>query len=192
MTTTPSFEHEIKDLQENKIRFPYDISNELLEHLRDTLEGGWELLRVRHELMIREQGRSLVAVALEDEHGNAVIKDGKAQPQFVYTLGQGRKGFPEILCFFPSAYIGHCINALCDKMESGEAKSDEDGTYLVGGCFPQNPELDFILIPLEGSQRQLAAEKYACQCEDDEPLLLAVAPYSDGTPCTDFIPEGFH
>ena len=187
-----SFQKELQDLRDNKIRFPYDLSIELLQHLKDSLSGGWELLRVRHELMIREHGRSLVAVAMEDEKGNIVIKDGKAQPQFVYTLGQGRKGFPEILCFFPSAYIGHFINNLCNKMESGEAEPNEDGTYLVGGCFPLKPKLNFILLPIVGSQRELAAEKYACQCEKDEPLLLAVAPYEDGTPCTDFIPEDFH
>lgn len=191
MTISTSFHRELKDLQDNKIRFPYDLSTELLNHLKSSLENGWELLRVRHELMIREQGRSLVAIAMEDDDGSMVMQNGKPRPHFVYTLGQGRKGYPEIICFFPSINIGHSLNILCDKMEAGDVEPNDDGIYQVSGCFSQNRDLEFILLPLEGKDRKLAAKKYACQCENDEPLLLAVAPYADGTPCTEFIPSDF-
>lgn len=185
---------ELKDWQNGKIRFPYNLSTELLQFLNETLndDHNWSLMRIRQELGIREHGRFMPSIPMIDEKGeSAMTDDGKIIAHFTYTLGQGRKGLPEILCFYPSTSIGYGINNLCDKMEAEALESDKSGVYRVKGCFEADPELEFILIQLEGSERELAAEKYACQCEDDEPLFLAVAPYPDGSFCLQYIPKEY-
>lgn len=189
MTLIESLQAELQDMKDGKRRFPYDLSTEVLEAMNEDLDEGWEKMRVRHELTIREHGRSLVAIPMEDENGQPVMRDGKQVPEFVYTMGQGRKGHPEVLCFYPSMTIGNALNILCDKMEAGETVT-EDGIIKVSGCFG-TPELKFLLLPLEGAPRKLAADKYACQCEDDEPLMLAIAPSPDGTYRQEYIPNGF-
>jgi len=193
MTTThtplnETLKQELVAMKEGTIHFPYGASNELLQMIADETDG-WTEMRARHELMIRKAGRSLVAVPMEDENGELILRNGKPVPEFVYTLGQGRKGLPEVLCFYPSTTIGHHINRLCTKLEAGEY-TDEEGIIKVRGCFDADEDLEFLLVPLTGEGRQLAADKYACQCEDDEPLFLAIAPMPNGTYVQDFIPDG--
>ncbi|MAR05986.1 MAG: hypothetical protein CL862_02630 [Cyanobium sp. NAT70] len=136
MTTiplTPALRQELKAaLKDNTIQFPYECSDDALAFIADEADG-WMEMRALHEQTIRRCGRSIVAIPKEDENGNIVThpKTGKALAEFCYTLGQGRKGLPEILCFYPSQTIGFAINRLCDQMESGEWMG-ESCDYFVG------------------------------------------------------------
>jgi len=194
MSTTTKREvlQEVKSaLKDETIRFPYEVSNEGLEWILENAgeESHWLKMRAQYELMIRKHGRALVSVPQEDENGELILRNGKPVPEFVYTLGQGRKGLPEVLCFYPSTSIFPHINRLCTKLEAGEY-TDDEGIIKVRGCFDDNKELEFLLVPLTGEGRQLAADKYACQCEDDEPLFLAIAPTPSGAYLPELIPSG--
>ena len=195
---TPALAEELKAaLKDETIRFPYECSDDALafiEELASTDENKntWLEMRARYELMIRKHGRAMVTVPKEIVNGELMhhAQTGKVMMDFVYTLGQGRKGLPEIICFYGSDTVCHAINHLCDKLEAGEVELDEDGVAKVTGCFSGGDHLAFLLMPLTGNPRKLAAEKYACQCEDDEPLFLAIAPLPDGSYRQEFIPEG--
>jgi len=182
---------ELQGMSDKEIAFPYGMSVETLQFISENDDASaWMRARALHEMTIRRFGRSIVLVPKEDENGNVMTnKEGKDIPEFVYTLGQGRKELPEILCFYPSSTIGHPINFLCDKMEKGEVELSETGTTAVSGCFGDE-SLEFILMPLTGEARKLAADEYACQCLDDEPLYLAIAPMPNGDYRPEFIPQG--
>jgi hypothetical protein len=178
---------ELRQWKEGDLKFPYELSTELLEYFAEKADG-WKEMRARHELMIRKAGRSLVAVMKEDENGEYVMKDGKPVPEFVYTLGEGRKGFPELICFYPSSTIGHAINTLCDKMEAGEVTLDPQGVTKVPGCF-ENESLELLVTPLSEKARRASDEEYACQIEDSDALFLVIAPLPDGSYRHEFIAD---
>ena len=198
MTTTPQITRALADelkaaLKDETIQFPYECSDDALAFIVANSEGyNWMKMRAGQEQTIRQHGRTLVSIPQEDANGELIRhnKTGKVMLDFLYTLGQGRKGLPELLCFYPSSTIGFAINKLCDKMEEGTIHPSPTGSTRVSGCF-EDESLDLVLYPITGKARELAAEKYACQCEDDEPLFLVFAPLPNGQFRPEFIPNEF-
>ena len=181
--TNATLATELQEISDGTRKFPYECTDAFLTEVKD-IDDTFYASRANYELMIRKSGNALVAIPREDENGNPVThkKTGRTMLDFVYTLGNGRRGIPEVLCFYPSTTIGFSINRLCEKMRNGEVQVPAEGEVTeVLGCFEdESLNLKLVLTPLTGKSRQVAQDRYCCQCEEDDQVLLCFAPYPDG------------
>ena len=184
-----NLKQEYEQLQSGAIKFPDDCSKELLEAIIDR-DDGIHKFQAQHELTIRRCGRTLIAVQAEDENGEIIMNpNGKPKLDFVYTKGNVRRDYPEVIIFYPSQTIGFALNKLCDKIESGEVTAPKNGKSVgVKGCF-EDESLQLVITPIHGKARKVAADTYACQLDDDDPLLLAFAPLPNGDFRPEFVPD---
>lgn len=188
---TPNLKDELERLKKDESSFPELCSDEALQFFIDN-DDGWYKMRAGQEQNIRNFGRALVAIPKEDEQGNALLREnGKPELDFVYTIGNNRSGVPDVLAFYPSATAGFAVNRFCDAFKEGKVPvpNMETGEVLkFKGCF-EDESLEVVYYWIVGTHRKVAAAKYACQLNDDDPLLMLMIPTPDGWHHIDFVPD---
>ena len=189
---TPKLMAELERLKKDESSFPELCSEEALQFFIDN-DDGWYKMRAKQEQTIRRSGRALVAVPKEDKDGNVIHheKTGKPLLNFVYTIGNNRSAVPDVLAFYPSSTAGFAVNKFCDAFKEGKVSvpnMDIGEVLKFKGCF-EDESLEVVYYWIVGNQRKVAAEKYACQLNDDDPLLMLMIPTPDGRHHIEFVPD---
>ena len=185
-TISDNIRRDFERVEQDPSIFPQEFMRETLEFIVKNEDIDMiTRLQANTEITKRDHGIQILCIFPREEDED--------QTWFNYSVGADRVGCPELLTFYPSASTAHHVfNKLYQLMLDMklELPTDPEVPVMFDNIFGN--DLQIALVLLNDAQRTEAYEKYTCQVESVNVLIIhVVMPTPDGQWLSDFIPPGF-